>query len=120
MARNVERAAEVIYRALSGKYGDFNHHDLVSQALAEAGLLMPDLPEPAYEGSTTWYVPGKNEWSTDTYKGQVLLEVDVEEAGDFGPSTITKMWVMDQDEARALIGALLAATNHAEQEQESG
>ncbi|WP_293954945.1 hypothetical protein [uncultured Corynebacterium sp.] len=89
----------------------------ITQALADAGLLMPDMQEPAYEGSTTWYVPGEHEWATDTYKGKVMLEVDIEEADNFGTSTVTKTWFMQRDEARTLAMAILAASNYAEQEQ---
>lgn len=102
-----------VYDALFG-----DEHVAIVNKLLDEDLLKPDLPEPAYEGSTIWYVPGKNEWSTDTYKDQVMLEVDIEEPGNFGPSTVTKTWSMDRDEARALILALLAALSHAEQEQD--
>lgn len=53
MTTNIDRAAEVIYRALSGKYGDFCHHEDTAQALAAENLLMPDLPEPDSTGSIT-------------------------------------------------------------------
>lgn len=116
MTTNAERAADLIYSHMSS-WDDESQAANASQALAEADLLKPDLPAPAYEGSTTWYVPGENEWSTDTYKGQVMLEVDIEEPGNFGPSTVSKVWFMDRDEARALIMALLAALSHVEKEQ---
>lgn len=35
----IDKAAQVIYDTLSGKYGDFCHHDDAAQALADAGLL---------------------------------------------------------------------------------
>lgn len=38
---NIDRAADIIYGTLSGKYGDFSHHREVAQALADAGLLTP-------------------------------------------------------------------------------
>lgn len=41
---NTDRAAKVVYDTLSGKYGDFGHHEEVARALTDAGLLMPDLP----------------------------------------------------------------------------
>lgn len=116
MTTNAERVAEIIYSHMSS-WDDEAQAVNATQDLAEADLLKPDLPAPAYEGSTTWYVPGKNEWSTDTYKDQVMLEVDIEEPGNFGPSTVTKTWFMPRDEARALIMALLAALSHVEQEQ---
>lgn len=41
MTTNIDRAADVIYGTLSGKYGDFGHHEDAAQALADAGLLAP-------------------------------------------------------------------------------
>lgn len=38
---NIDRAADIIYRSLSGKYGDFGHQEDVAQALADDGLLAP-------------------------------------------------------------------------------
>ena len=113
---NIERAIEAIEDVHDPHFGPIDAPSLV-YALSDAGLLMPGLPEPAYEGSTTWHVPGEHEWVTDTYKGAVMLEVDIEEAGNFGPSTVGKTWFMQRDEARALAMAILAAANHAEQEQ---
>lgn len=117
MTTNTERVAAEIRRV------DGNHTlgaGALAEALADAGLIMPDLPAPAYEGSTTWCVPGEHEWQTDTYKGEVMLEVDVEEAGNFCPSTVTKTWFMQRDEARALAMALLAAADYAERGQGNG
>lgn len=34
-----DRAAEIIYRTLKGKYGDFSHHGETANALADAGVL---------------------------------------------------------------------------------
>lgn len=116
MTSNAERVAEIICSHMSS-WDDESQAVNAAQDLADAGLLKPDLPEPAYEGSTVWYVPGKNKWSTDTHKDQVMLEVDIEEPGVFGTSEVTKSWFMDRDEARALIGALLAALSHVEKEQ---
>ena len=50
MTTNQQRVAQVIYDALSGQYGDFGFPADAAQALADAGLLMPDLPEPDREG----------------------------------------------------------------------
>ena len=45
MTDTTERAAEIIYRTLNGKYGDFSHHGETANALAAAGVLAT--PEPA-------------------------------------------------------------------------
>lgn len=39
MTDTAERAAEIIYRTLKGKYGDFSHHGETANALADAGVL---------------------------------------------------------------------------------
>lgn len=39
MTDTTERAAEIIYRTLKGKYGDFSHHGETANALAAAGVL---------------------------------------------------------------------------------
>ena len=120
MTTNQERAL-----ALLNDLAERGDDDAVStldavHTLADAGLLAPDLPDPVYEGSTTRHVPGEHEWVTDTYKGEVMLEVDIEEAGNFGPLTVGKTWFMQRDEARALAHSLLAAAGHAEQEPING
>ena len=38
-AEITDRAAEIIYRTLKGKYGDFSHHGETAHALADAGVL---------------------------------------------------------------------------------
>lgn len=52
----IDRAAEVIYDTLNGRYGDFLFPTDAAQALADAGLLAPDLPEPNFltEYETEW------------------------------------------------------------------
>ena len=56
MTTNIDRAAACAYGTLSGKYGDFDHHWDVADALAAEGLLMPDLPKPETDedGWTSW------------------------------------------------------------------
>lgn len=39
MTDTTDRAAEIIYRTLKGKYGDFSHHGETANALAAAGVL---------------------------------------------------------------------------------
>lgn len=38
---NRDRAAEIIYRTLNPKYGDFSHHEETADALVAAGVLAP-------------------------------------------------------------------------------
>lgn len=45
MTNTTDRAAEIIYQTLNGKYGDFSHHGETANALAAAGVLAA--PEPA-------------------------------------------------------------------------
>ena len=48
MTDTTERAAEIIYRTLKGKYGDFSHHGETANALADAGVLAaPELASTA-------------------------------------------------------------------------
>ena len=83
MTTNQERAAEVIYLWIDGNYGDQTENsETAVQALADAGLLTPDLPEPEdvkpdpqpgeawlieYEGkryeAVYWYSPIYAHWS---------------------------------------------------------
>lgn len=116
MTSNLEKAAEIVYN-----YGQttFEKSLFTARALSAEGVIAPDLPEPTWEHSTTWNVPGEYEWQTDTYKGEVMLEVDVEEPGHFAPLTTSKLWVMKRDEARALALALLAAVARAQKEEAS-
>lgn len=54
---NTELAAKVIYDTLSGQYGDFRTPTDAVKALADAGLLAPDLPKP-----TIIHDDGRPEW----------------------------------------------------------
>lgn len=51
-----KRAADVIYDTLNGQYGDFRVPTDAAQALADADLLAPELPEPliAANGNPVW------------------------------------------------------------------
>lgn len=55
---NQERAAEVMRDAYNSPHLSPMHHcEILTQALADAGLLTPDLPEPEVveEGKPYWY-----------------------------------------------------------------
>lgn len=104
---NIERAADVIYETLAGKYGDFQIPTDAGEALADAGLLTPDLPEP----DEADFVPGGKGWLPGGPHGPSIwtapdsrIMVQRLEPGDLTP-----------DEAREVAHALLAAANYAEE-----
>ena len=111
---NVERAADVIYDTLNGQYGDFRFPTDAAQALADAGLLAPDLPEPQRawdddEAPLMWKI-------TDDFNS--LAVVIVERLPDTPVqletfNTVAKRLTIEQ--ARRAAHALLAAANHAEE-----
>lgn len=94
-----------------------------AQALAGAGLLASDLPEPyTVEGqrgacATTWN-PGYTVLRT-AYAGGAATEIEspvgnvwVEPGGGIGMDTDHSEMHLDPEDARALAHALLAATTH--------
>lgn len=116
MTTNIERAADVIDR-WSRNGGELNSHvgnpDDLAQALADAGLLMPDPAKPAvtsiegyhtYHPWAIWHAEGLT--INRDHEGTIYID---DEAG--------RNISMSPEQARALIGALLAAAHHAEQEQ---
>ena len=112
-----ERAANVIYDTLSGQYGDFRFPTDAAQAVADAGLLAPDLPEPVrrsiegYHTAHPWA-----EWDTGNNRVIALKEgepeVVIQDVGD--PELCI---IMHPGEARDAAHALLAAADEAEAEQ---
>lgn len=106
---NIDRAAGVIYDTLNGQYGDFRFPMDAAQALADAGLIAPDLPEP----NEANFVPDGKGWLPGGPHGPSVwtapdsrIMVQRIEPGDLTP-----------DEAREVAHALLAAANHAEGKQ---
>ena len=89
---NIERAAEV-----TAEYVNFPHE--IPQALADAGLLAPDLPEPD-NGYPEWLVGGFS-----ISPGLNAGEVDIE-----WEDRILRL-------APGQVLALIAAANHAERNQ---
>lgn len=103
---NVDEAAQIIAEAV----GDTMLTDVAAKALADARLLIPDLPEPEDPGI---FVPGGKGWLPCGPVGpsvwtapNSLIMVQRVEPGDFTPA-----------QARELALALLAAAQWAEQEQ---
>lgn len=104
---NIEKAAETIGNAL-GHYPSIKHL-WAAQALADAGLLMPELPQPLVaDPHPLW-------------KQEGVLQVSVQKkVSDEKPVTIWTGYeglIFTPDEARQLAYALLAAANHTEGEQ---
>lgn len=121
---NIEKAARVIYNCLSGKYGDFRFPTDAGEALADAGLLMPDLPAPDLSADdpkhqakhrALWGGEAPNVWRKGLPHGLTLQtfpsDLDVTMYRDLEPEE-----PFSPDEARQLAYALLAAAQWAEKE----
>ena len=105
---NTDRAAKVVYDTLSGKYGDFGHHEEVARALTDAGLLMPDLPPVRVDESDERpHVVISSAWPPHTAR----LRVD-----EHGKFHAINAWTNPTTpaEARERAYALLALADHAE------
>lgn len=100
---NIERAADIVR-----EHSFSRRSEDVAQALADAGLLMPDLPEP-----TRWKQNEEPEWdacyTTVTpagYEGRIIVEDSDEK------------WEASAGNVRDLALAMLAAADYAERNQE--
>lgn len=111
---NKEHAAETIYKTLSGQYGDFRIPTDAAQALADAGLLAPDLPQPDELG-----VLGKYDMAEWLPLGTGLENPIVWTAFGAGCVMIQRIesGQLTPGEAREVAHALLAAANYTEDEQ---
>lgn len=103
----VSKAADVIDSALPvGSHITKSFSESAAKALADAGLLMPDLPQPDFnftDGDARWVVIGKvavDSWYDD---GGPVVELRAGRGRYLIPA-----------EARHLAYLLLAAANHAE------
>lgn len=105
---NQKRAAEVIEEAMGEvAMGYPSMLPEIAQALADAGLLMIDLPEPQFDHIDRWESSG-----VSLFRGRRTLELYV--AADYGDLPET----LEPDEARDTALALLAAANYIERNQE--
>jgi len=105
---NIDRALAVLEAARRPGEIRIHPHDAV-EALAKAGLIMPDLPEPSYtvtecEEEYSVWEPGSGYSIEKEAPGEVTVSYYGEPAEPLTPQ-----------EARELAHALLAAANHAEE-----
>ena len=105
---NQDRAAKVIDRH---GFDPCREPECIAQDLADAGLLGPDLPDPAQsfnDGTKGWFVEdneGRDIASTYIFNDEILLRTA---AGRVKGSAA---------QMRKIALALLAATNHAQEDQ---
>ncbi|MFW9223598.1 hypothetical protein [Corynebacterium striatum] len=109
---NIDKAADLLYqrsKELLGVDSDAAHRACKehAQALADAGLLAPELPDESWP--QVWEVEG-------------FLVAAIEDGGETielaeneGDGNVGYGWFMDRRLARNLAYALLAAANHAEE-----
>lgn len=108
MMTNVERALQVLEEARRLGEVRIDPHDAV-EAIVQAGLLAPELPEPAFsfsDGTKAWFVEDdevRGIASIYIFNGEVLLSTAAGKVKG-APSQMRKIAL-----------ALLAATNHAEE-----
>lgn len=121
MTTNQQKAADLIMGGIifnqSGTMGQAV--DAIAQALADAGLLAPDLPEPHTfpNGEKEWYT--LDGWVNLDTDGTITVVYDERDEDDIaagaeidpGELVFTRL-----SEAKVLARAFLAATNHAEKE----
>ncbi|MDK8469853.1 hypothetical protein [Corynebacterium accolens] len=106
---NVERALQVLEEARRLGEVRIDPHDAV-EAIVQAGLLAPELPEPAFsfsDGTKAWFVEDnevRGIASIYIFNGEVLLSTAAGKVKG-APSQMRKIAL-----------ALLAAANHAEEE----
>lgn len=109
MMTNVERALQVLEEARRLGEVRIDPHDAV-EAIVQAGLLAPEMPEPAFsfsDGTKAWFVEDdevRGIASIYIFNGEVLLSTAAGKVKG-APSQMRKIAL-----------ALLAATNHAQEE----
>ena len=116
MTTNIERVVRILMG--EGMFDAEAH--CYAQALADAGLLMPDLPtdDTVGMGSGEWSAGfGYEDEEENTYQAHAY-------AWDPGKVGISAPHIMDTDDAEAVALAILAAVrsdraHHAEQEQDN-
>lgn len=111
MTTNIDRAAAIIAPWIEKEWGHpEDNAESAADALADAGLLMPDIPEPDDvdpEREATW-VPHPLVYAVYAYKHGLYGTWNV--AMDSAPSDLSP------EDTRRLAYALLAAADHAKEE----
>lgn len=97
----IEEAEDVVYRTLSGKYGDFGHQEEVVRALDADGHLLPDLPEP--DNTYPEWKIGNQSIVKGIHPGAVGLEWEDRE--DTGRGTVTRTLYLTSEQVQAIIAA---------------
>lgn len=110
MTTNIERVAATIreaFNAMSPSITLGGAETVIAQALADAGLLMPDLPEPYSqdESSTSWLLNGDVGVKVNPRCAVIIEHMDV------------GWFALPPEDASRFADMIKAATNHAEQEQ---
>ena len=118
---NKERTAKLLipnrtwckthHRGEGGDPCGFCEHDsqTFAQHLADAGLLAPDLPEPQeHGGKLVWPITGLDGWAVSLHDGWIRI------ADKYGATMC-----VDTELAYGFARALLAATKHAGEQQET-
>lgn len=109
MMTNVDRALQVLEEARRLGEVRIDPHDAV-EAIVQAGLLAPELPEPAFsfsDGTKAWFVEDdevRGIASIYIFNGEVLLSTAAGRVKG-APAKMRKIGL-----------ALLAATNHTQEE----
>lgn len=101
--KNVERAARTLMRHWAGEGVPDDETTCCAEALKEAGLLMPDLPEPDEEGR--FWVGDRPLWIS--WNGQPCIEA--RGLGGFAVLEGATVPLGEAGEARAVALALFAA-----------
>ena len=107
MTTNTERAEKAIQELTGpGELGK-NAAQAIAQALADAGLLMPDLPEPYSqdESSTSWLLNGDVGVKVNPRCAVIIEHMDV------------GWFALPPEDASRFADMIKAAANHVEQEQ---
>lgn len=105
--KRIDEVKGVVYRTLSGKYGDFGHQEEVARALDAAGHLMPDLPEPGFDNQ------GWAEWQTE-----YVIEVAFHPEDGLWSYDDGRMVRDTPDRLRKVALVYLAAADYAERKHE--
>ncbi|MGJ4169955.1 hypothetical protein ACKFRT_04400 [Corynebacterium sp. YSMAA1_1_F7] len=123
MTNNYQRAVEILNKhwGVAAETGMADETECCAKALAEAGLLMPDLREPALfdDGGKEWVTP--DGW-INVHGGIAEINYDEHDGESPRPENMepdySTLVVTSPDMLRWLALDMLAAANHLEQEKQ--